>query len=157
MSDHEPLIEPVGEMRRITQALNQASIPYALCGGLALGVHGYIRATRDVDLLILTSDLEAVKQIAINQGYLDAAGDVSFRDQKRRLHRLTKIIPDPYADPMILDLLLISDPTDDVWVGREVVQWDGSPLSVVSREGLLAMKREAGRDQDLLDIKRLEG
>lgn len=156
MSGQEAPIEPVGEMRRVTTALNQASIPYALCGGLAVGVHGYIRATRDVDLLVLTTDLDAVKEIAINQGYLDSSGEVSFKDPKFKLYRLTKIIPDPYADPMILDLLLINDPSDEIWLGREEIDWDGVPLYVVSKEGLLAMKREAGRDQDLLDIKQLE-
>jgi hypothetical protein len=33
--------------------------------------------------------------------------------------------------------------------------WEGLPICVVSADGLVAMKRQAGRDQDLLDIKML--
>jgi len=35
--------------------------------------------------------------------------------------------------------------------------WAGQPLWVVSREGLVQMKRLAGRTQDLADIERLLG
>ena len=157
MSDSENApIEPVGELKRLTAALHSQSVPYALCGGLAVGVHGYIRATRDVDLLVLTSDLGAVKRIASEQGYLDSAGKIAFRDPTFQLYRMTKIIQDPYADPLVLDLLLVDDSTNEIWQSRETIEWEGKPLSVVSKEGLVAMKQAAGRDQDLLDIKELE-
>ena len=33
------------ELRSLIRALDEASIPYALCGGLAVAVFGYPRAT----------------------------------------------------------------------------------------------------------------
>jgi hypothetical protein len=44
----------------------------------------------------------------------------------------------------------------DVWNDREVYDVEGVPLEVVSREGLLKMKRIAARPQDLSDIDNLE-
>ena len=39
------------EMFQLVRALDSANIPYALCGGLAMAVHGWPRATLDIDLL----------------------------------------------------------------------------------------------------------
>lgn len=43
-----------------------------------------------------------------------------------------------------------------VWERRECVEWEGTSLWVVSRDGLVQMKRLAGRLQDLADIEKLE-
>ena len=45
----------------------------------------------------------------------------------------------------------------EVWDGRVVVAWHKWNISIVSRAGLVAMKRLAGRPQDLADIAILEG
>ena len=44
----------------------------------------------------------------------------------------------------------------DVWDDREAYDVEGVPIEVVSRDGLLRMKRIAGRRQDLSDIEHLE-
>ena len=44
----------------------------------------------------------------------------------------------------------------DVWARRMTFVRGSSRLQVVSREGLLAMKRLAGRPQDIADIAALE-
>lgn len=41
------------------------------------------------------------------------------------------------------------------WQKRQWFDWDGLPICVVSLEGLVEMKRAAGRDVDLMDIKNL--
>lgn len=38
------------ELLKITHCFETNSIDYALCGGLAVAVHGYPRFTRDIDL-----------------------------------------------------------------------------------------------------------
>ena len=44
----------------------------------------------------------------------------------------------------------------EVWQDREAYEVEGFQVSVVSREGLIKMKRIAGRRQDLSDIESLE-
>jgi hypothetical protein len=56
---------------------------------------------------------------------------------------------------MTLDLLLVDDPNDTIWMGREAVRWRGREVVVVSRAGLIEMKRRANRPQDLADIDHL--
>jgi hypothetical protein len=37
------------ELRELVQRFNEAKIEYALCGGMAVALHGYPRFTRDID------------------------------------------------------------------------------------------------------------
>ncbi|RYE93549.1 MAG: hypothetical protein EOO75_04115 [Myxococcales bacterium] len=55
----------------------------------------------------------------------------------------------------MLDVLLADGPLEAVWQSRQRVAWHGGELSVVSREGLISLKLEAGRPQDLADVQRL--
>ncbi len=51
---------------RISQAFQQANIPYALVGGYAVALHGAVRGTIDVD--IITKGLEDIKALeALNR------------------------------------------------------------------------------------------
>jgi hypothetical protein len=43
--------EPIFEPDRLVAALNAARIDYVIVGGLAVGAHGVVRATRDLDLV----------------------------------------------------------------------------------------------------------
>ena len=50
------------ELRALTARLHAEEIPYALCGALALAVHGYPRATLDIDLLAFAGSGERILQ-----------------------------------------------------------------------------------------------
>lgn len=47
------------ELLKIVRSLDQAGIDYALNGGLAVAVHGYVRATKDIEALQSISKEEA--------------------------------------------------------------------------------------------------
>ncbi|NOT58834.1 MAG: hypothetical protein HOP19_01280 [Acidobacteria bacterium] len=46
------------ELKLLIARLNESGESYALCGGLAMAVHGVPRATVDIDLLILARFVE---------------------------------------------------------------------------------------------------
>ncbi len=58
---------------------------------------------------------------------------------------------------MTVDFILVTKSMEDVWAGRELREWQSGRAWVVSRSGLIKMKMLAGRDQDMLDIKKLQG
>jgi hypothetical protein len=71
------------------------------------------------------------------------------------VHRLSK--PDPETgDLSSLDLLVVTPASSSVWEERERVAWRHGTLPVVSRAGLVTMKRLRGSGQDLDDIRTLE-
>lgn len=142
------------ELSQLISALDENDIEYAVCGGLALAIHGFARATLDIDILIQEASLENAYRVA-EENEFDIRGlDISFKERAVEIRRVSKI--DSNGEVLSLELLLVTDQVEDVWQGRETIDFMGSKLSVVSRTGLVKMKRLAGRPQDLADIARLE-
>jgi len=56
---------------RICRALDEMNIPYALCGGLAVGRYGPIRMTEDVDVLLTDEGLRLFKQRWLGVGWVE--------------------------------------------------------------------------------------
>jgi hypothetical protein len=51
------------ELFLIVETLDRGAVEYALCGGMAVAVHGYVRATKDIDLLIRAEDLDVAERV----------------------------------------------------------------------------------------------
>jgi len=138
------------ELGSLVDALSAANIDYALCGGLALAVHGHPRFTKDIDLLVRPEDLEQIMKIAEQCGYLDPAGRIPF--EQVAIYRTSKIRGSEF---LTLDLLELAPIFEEVWKTRQFVRWKDRVIQVVSVAGLVTMKRLAARDQDWVDLKKL--
>lgn len=144
------------ELKSIAVALNEAHMEYALCGGLALAIHGFPRATEDIDILIRESDLDRIVAILCEKGFTVSAGIIPFRvgkEQRLTIHRVSKLGAD---DTLTIDLAIIPQFMEDIWQSRQTIRADDYEISVVSLDGLKKMKRMSGRPQDLVDVERLE-
>jgi len=72
MLDNENLWQVATQCHRI---LGSEEIPHAICGGVAVCLHGYQRNTVDLDLIIRRSDSERVKETLTEAGLTwDEAG-----------------------------------------------------------------------------------
>jgi hypothetical protein len=144
------------EFSQLVDALDNAGIPYATCGGLAMAVHGFVRATKDIDLMINETDLDAAFVVVRGLGYEIEGLPLNFREGDMRIRRISRV--DKEAKMlMTVDFILVTKSMEDVWTGRELREWQSGRAWVVSRSGLIKMKMLAGRDQDMLDIKKLQG
>ena len=142
------------ELKQLISALEDGGIEYAVCGGLALAIHGFARATLDIDVLIRAESLEKAYEIGAKNEFDIRGLDISFKERAVEIRRVSKI--DENGEVLSLDFLMVTPPVEDVWATRETIDFLGKKLVVVSREGLIKMKRLAGRPQDLADIERLE-
>lgn len=140
------------ELVQLVSDLQTAGIDYALCGALALAVHGVPRATKDIDLLVRGEDLDAVRAVARGRGYVFEALPMTFAASRIAVHRFTKLVD---GRPLMLDALLVEASLDPIFASRLRVPWEGLELQVVSRDGLIALKTTAGRPQDLVDLQHL--
>lgn len=143
------------ELAALVAALNAEKIDYALCGGLAMAVYAAPRATLDIDLLAPPESLEKIAAAARDLGYIPPEGEMTFADGRIVIHRFTKLDPES-EDFLALDILVVSPELLDVWNGRTTVRMRNTPLTVVSREGLIRLKKLRANAQDLADIERLE-
>jgi hypothetical protein len=145
------------EFRSVVATLGAARIPYALCGGLAMSIHARPRATIDIDLLAPSASVALIADALLPCGFVQrertptrpAEGEVV-------MHRLTKIAP---GDPevLLLDVIEVrAGATERAWQTRISTDWEGHPVTVVSRSGLIELKRLRGSPQDIADIALLE-
>ncbi|MBI3415168.1 MAG: hypothetical protein HY043_07580 [Verrucomicrobia bacterium] len=142
------------ELMGLCVALAARKIGYAVCGGLALAVHGFPRATKDIDLLVEESSLREVCEVARTCGFTLRGADLEFKSGQR-MARLIKPLP-PGEDFLMLDLLLVEKNNRLAWETRQAVETSSGLIHVVSYEGLKAMKRQRNSLQDQADIQRLE-
>lgn len=139
------------ELRTIIDALDRNGIDYALCGGIAMAVHGRPRATVDIDIMISEDSLDKVIQLAAQLGYTIRGLDLNFGEIKIR--RVSKV--DSTKELLTLDMLIVTSQIQKIWKTRIKANLEGGKLSVVSKEGLIALKQIAGRPQDIADIAAL--
>ena len=71
------MLDITDELKALVAKLDEQNIDYALCGGMAMGVHGFARTTIDIDLMILSESIEAVIAIARALGYTIRGKDLS--------------------------------------------------------------------------------
>jgi hypothetical protein len=140
------------DFKDLLRALNANAAKYLIVGGHALAVHLVPRMTKDLDIFIGT-DKENAKAV--------------FRALAQFGAPLKDMSPADFADgttfqigqePDRIDILQRIDGIsfDEAWANRIEGTVDGEvPAAVISRDDLIRNKLASGRDQDLLDVKKL--
>ena len=146
------------EFRAIIGALGSARIPYAVCGGIAMSIHAHPRATIDIDLLAPRDAVARIVDALLPHGFVRRARTpTQLAEGAVVMHRFAKIVP---GDPEVLVLDVIEvrpGATEAAWQTRTSTEWEGHTVTVVSRAGLIGLKRLRRSPQDIADITLLEG
>ncbi len=152
----EKAMEIYSELKRLVKLLSKNEVPFALCGGLAMAVYGVPRATIDIDILIEEKNLDKVKELAAALGFTHSSAKMKFHGGEVEIVRLVKFDRE-IGDELVLDLILVTPLLEQIWNRREKKTMDWGELGVVSREGLIWLKKLRGSGTDKDDIKRLRG
>lgn len=142
----------------ITDAFQKANLKYALVGGYAMALHGLVRATMDVGLVLSLrqDDFElaekSLKSIDLQSRLPIRAQDIiKMREEYIQNRNLIAWSFVDYKNPSRqVDIIITKDLRNMDIVKISV---GGRKIPVASLHELLKMKREAGRPQDLIDIK----
>lgn len=141
---------------RILDDLNRAGVRYVLIGGIALIRHGVVRATRDVDAVLASEpeNLERMRALITEWPATRPDGSAVPDDSVapgRTIHLST-----PHGE---LDLLAELPPPlsfAELSARAETRRVDGVEAPICSLADLVALKRIAGRERDLVDLHDLE-
>ena len=135
------------------RCLNKAGVDYIMVGGWAVNLHGYVRATIDLDIWIL-ADQENARKVYSALGEFGAP--------------LAGVSPDDFAAdgtifqigvaPCRIDVINKIDGVKYAEASPRAIQKtiEGVPVRIISREDLIANKRASGRTKDLADAEILE-
>ena len=155
---YDERVDLFAEVVALTSALDVAGIDYAICGGVALAIHGVPRATKDIDVLAREADLPRLRDVVRACGFTIEALPMTFSSSGVSIRRFTKVESD--GATLMLDVLVAEGPLEVVWQTRTRVAFAGArqtgAVSVVSRDGLITLKLAAGRPQDIVDVQRLQ-
>lgn len=145
----------VEELLQVARVLDAAQVEYAVCGGLAVAIHGRPRLTVDIDLLVPSVEMERATAAVASAGFDLPTGWVSLADEGSQIHRLFRVTKAVGNEFMTLDLLELDGPVSDLVEDRELVVLHTQRVPVLSRSALIRMKTGSNRTKDRLDIELL--
>jgi hypothetical protein len=148
-------------------ALEEQHIRYLVVGGVAVVLHGFVRATADLDLMVALDpeNLKAFIALMKDKGYkpkvpvpiedfLQLKKRQSWKKEKGMLvfslfhPKKTEELIDVFVDEPI--------PFAEAYGRRVSIPLGKQQISVASKDDLIKLKQQAGRAQDLQDIQALE-
>lgn len=144
-------LKPTTLATRVCATLNEHGVNYLVIGGVACALHGYVRATSDVDILIERTPDNARR-------VLKALGEVGYGFARE--WRAEEILARPVT-------IIGDDPQVDIFTVAWTVQYDGAKpralmvavegvdIPLIAIEDLIETKR-TGRPLDTADIEALE-
>lgn len=143
----------ISVFKRVIENFELEKIDFAVVGGFALHTAGITRTTKDIDLMILASDLEKTKKIIISCGYelLHESNDVlNFTGKTFELGRIDFLL----AHRKYMLAMLAKAKKKDLLDGR-------FKIKVLNIEDLIGLKIQSSSndknryEQDMADIKTL--
>lgn len=155
------------KIAELLQALSDDDVQYVLVGGLAVQLHGYLRSTFDIDLVLAMNDGNLSRFIAVAKRFglvpvipvsIDSLKNSTQIDQwYREKGMLAFSLREPQAGGGAVDVLVRPDvPFEQLMANAVVGRFFASKVWIACIDDLLAMKRIANRPKDQLDVAALE-
>ena len=145
--------DPVHQtLRGITKKLDELGIAYSIVGALAMGAHGYIRNTTDVDILVTREGNLTIRQRLDGLGYIPPfAGSRNLRDTQTGV-RIEFLITGEFPGDGKPKPIAFPDPAN--------VSVDVDGIHYLRLENLIELKLASGmtnpnRLKDLADVQEL--
>jgi hypothetical protein len=146
----DPTLAP--DFSEFLRLLNENRVEYLLIGGYAVGYHGYVRATADMDVWLAmtpenaTKAVESLKEFGFDvpeltpELFLKPNSIIRMGVPPLRIEVLTNISGVGFAE---------------CYAERIVGRIDGIDVPIISLRHLRANKLASGRGKDLVDLEHL--
>jgi hypothetical protein len=140
------------DFKEFLRSLNANHVDYLLVGGYAVGLHGYPRATVDLDVWVRATPGNAE---CVLRSLRDFGFDVPTLEP--RLFIDPQSIVRFGVPPFRIEVMTSIDGVEYEACRERAVEFDldGVPVPVISLADLKANKRAAGRHKDLADLENL--
>jgi hypothetical protein len=146
---------------RVIEALKGHRVAYAIVGGYAVALHGAVRGTVDIDIIVklsqksLTAAERALTSIGLQSRIPVSASDV-FEFRKEYIEKRNLVawsFSNPNNPTEVVDIIITHDLSH---MRTKTLTVNGVAVQILSLKDLIDMKRASGRPQDLEDVKALE-
>ena len=137
------------DLKEFLQLLNSKSVEYLLIGGYAVGYHGYVRATGDMDVWIATSESNAEKLTELLREFGFNPPELS-----PQLFCVENSLVRMGVPPFRIEILTTISGVDfqECYPARVEDILDGVLVKIISLKHLKINKAASGRLKDLADL-----
>jgi len=141
------------DYKEMLQELSAEKVRFLLVGAYALAVHGYPRATVDLDIWVRPSPDNAEAVLRALRRYGAYLGDLTAQDLQKE-----ETVFQIGVAPRRIDIMTTASGLqfDDAFNNSISLDIDGIPVHVPSINDLIRNKKAVGRTKDLADIEALE-
>ncbi len=141
------------DFRDLLAEFNAHGVEFLVVGAHALAAHGLVRATKDLDVWVRPDPDNARRAFVALAAFGAPLHDLTTEDLVR-----PGLIFQIGVQPIRIDVITAIDGVEfeEAWPERLEARFADQSVGVLSRRHLIQNKRAAGREQDLLDVKRLE-
>ena len=140
------------DFKDFLKLLNSHGVEYLIVGGYAVGLHGYPRATGDMDIWIAVDASSARKTATVLRefGMPEELITEELFLEKDKVVRMG-------VPPVRIEIITGASGVDfsECYSRREVVEIDGIQVNFICLEDLKANKKAAARHRDLEDLEHL--
>jgi predicted nucleotidyltransferase len=141
------------DYKEMLQCLSEENVKFLLVGAYALAVHGFPRATKDIDFFVWATPENAaslIRALARFGAPMEGISEADFSSEGA--------IFQIGNSPRRIDIITTIDGIkfDHAYANRKLFSIEGLQIPVISLEDLIANKRASGRKQDLADVEKLE-
>jgi len=132
----------------LLKSLNAHKVRYVIIGATAFPIHGYARATLDIDIFIEPekANAEKVRTALAKFGY--DMTDVTIDDLLTKKILIRQYILETDIHPFVTGVTF-----EEVWQNRVEDTLGDTPAFFANLDDLIKMKQAAGRAKDMEDIR----
>jgi len=141
------------DYKEMLQCLLEENVRFLLVGAYAVAVHGFPRATKDIDFFVWATPENAANLMRALTKFGAPLHDISEADLSAE-----GVVFQIGNSPRRIDIITnISGVTfEQAYANKTTISIEGIEVPVISLEDLIANKRASARTQDLADVEKLE-
>ena len=136
------------DIESLLRSLNAHEVRYVVIGAAAFPVHGYARATLDVDVFIDAGEENARRTWAALRDFGYDVTDLSIEALRTKKILIRQYLVETDVHPFVVGATF-----EDVWAHRVEGQVGETTAWFASLDDLIKMKEAAGRPKDLEDLR----
>jgi predicted nucleotidyltransferase len=141
------------DYKEMLQCLLQENVRFLLVGAYAVAVHGFPRATKDIDFFVWATPENAANLMRALAKFGAPLHDISAADLSAE-GVIFQIGNSPRRIDIITDISGVK--FEQAYANKTAILIEDIEVPVISLEDLIANKRASARAQDLADVEKLE-
>jgi predicted nucleotidyltransferase len=136
------------DIEDLLRLLNAHKVEFVIIGATAFPIHGYARATLDIDIFIRPEPQNASRLFEALKEFGYDVSDITLEDLLTRKVLIRQYLVETDIHPFVTGVTF-----DQVWKNRVTGTYGHENVFYASLDDLIAMKEAAGRSKDLEDLK----